>query len=334
VPVYGIPIATVLLIGLFSVLRPDSFPTIINFRVLATGNATLLMLALAATLPMMAGKIDLSFGYGVGLWQVLVLQWQIDGLDWRLAVAFAVIGSAAVGLFNGLLVELARVDSFIATLATGQVLYAISYGVTGGQQITDTHGRRSAMFQDLSTWSVGPIPGVLIIGIVIAAILFVLAEYLPLGRYLYAVGANPRAAELTGISRRKFVMGAFVASGAITGIAAVLLSSQQNGVAQSNIGPDYLLPALTAVFLGTTTIRPGRVNVLGTIVGVVVAVIGIAGLQQLFPGQFFLQPLFNGAVLMAAITLAAFASRHRILKVVAPYLPKVPQPDEESKPTP
>lgn len=321
IPIYGIPIVTVLLIAFFSLMKPGSFPTLTNFRVLSTGNSTLFMLALAVTIPMIAGKIDLSFGYAVGLWQVLVLQWQMDGLDWRLAVIFAIVGGALVGLFNGVLVELAKVDAFIATLATGQVLNAISYWVTGGQQIADTQGKRAADFQHLSTWSAGPVPGVLVVGLVIAALLFVVTEFLPVGRYLYAVGANPRAAELTGISRRKYIIGAFITAGVITSIAAILLSSQQNGVAQSNIGPDYLLPALTAVFLGSTTIRPGRVNILGTVVGVVVAVIGIAGLQQIFPSQFFLQPLFNGVVLVAAITLAAFASRRRVGKAPAAASP-------------
>lgn len=311
IPVYGIPIITLLIIVLFSVLKPDSFPTITNFRVLSTGNSALLLLALSCTVPMIAGKIDLSFGYAVGLWQVLVLQWQMDGIDWRVAVALTLVGGVVLGLFNAVLVELAKVDAFIATLATGQVLSAISYWVTGGQQIADTQNRRGIGFEQLSSWNIGVVPGVLVVGLAVAAVLFIATEYFPIGRYLYAVGANPRAAELNGISERKYVTGAFVVSGVISSLASVLLASQQNGVAQSDIGPNYLLPALTAAFLGTTMIRPGRVNVLGTVIGVVVASVGIAGLQQILPGQFFLQPLFNGVVLVVAITLAALANQRR-----------------------
>jgi len=71
------------------------------------------------------------------------------------------------------------------------------------------------------------------------------------------------------------------------------------------------LPALTAAFIGSTTIRPGRVNPLGTVVGIFIAVIGISGLLQMFPGSFFLTPLFNGLTLVAAITIASLASRKR-----------------------
>jgi ribose transport system permease protein len=171
---------------------------------------------------------------------------------------------------------------------------------------------RASAFDSLSTWSLGPIPGTFIIALLIAALIWVVLEYLPMGRYLYAVGANPRAAELTGVHRRKYIVGAMVASGVLTAVAGILLSSRQAGVAQANIGPEYLLPALAAAFLGSTTIRPGRVNALGTVLGVAIATIGISGLQQLLPGQFFLEPLFNGLTLVAAITIASLASRRRL----------------------
>jgi ribose transport system permease protein len=177
---------------------------------------------------------------------------------------------------------------------------------------------RASAFDALATWSLGPIPGVFIIALVVAGLIWVVLEFLPMGRYLYAVGANPRAAELTGVHRRRYIVGAMVASGVLTAVAGVLLSSRQAGVAQANIGPEYLLPALAAAFLGSTTIRPGRVNALGTVLGVTIATIGISGLEQLLPGQFFLEPLFNGLTLVAAITIASLASRRRLGRADAP----------------
>jgi len=162
------------------------------------------------------------------------------------------------------------------------------------------------------------VPGPFVVAVILGVLLWLVLEYLPVGRYLYAIGANPRAAELTGIKRRRYVFAALIASGVLTGLAGILLSARQSGVAQSNIGPEYLLPALTAAFLGSTTIRPGRVNALGTIVGVFIATIGISGLMQLLPGQFYLEPLFNGLTLVAAITIASLASRRRIARASAP----------------
>lgn len=335
--VYGMVMLTVVLFIIFAIARPDTFATLLNFRLLASGQSTLLILAVAATVPMVAGKIDLSIGYGIGLWQVMALQWQLIGMDYRIAIVLCLLGGALIGLFNALLVELAQVDAFIATLATGQVIYAITYWVTGGRQVTDNSGVRASAFDALSGWSLGPIPGVAIIALALALLLWVVLEFLPAGRYLYAVGANPRAAELTGVNRRKYVVGAMVAAGMLTAVAGVLLASKQSGVAQANIGPEYLLPALTAAFLGSTTIKPGRVNALGTVLGVVIATIGISGLQQLIPGQFFLEPLFNGLTLVAAITIASSASRRRATRADSPVM-KAPEaepekPDEQSPPT-
>jgi ribose transport system permease protein len=310
--VYGMVVLTVLIAVFFSVLRPDTFPTLLNFRLLASGKAVLLVLALAVTIPMVAGKIDLSVGYAVGLWQVLALSLQLHGLDYRLAILLVLLGGAVVGAVNALLVELAQVDAFIATLATGQVISAITYWHTGGRQITDNDGERAQAFDSLATWSLGAVPGPFVVAIVLAVALWVTLEFTPVGRYLYAVGANPKAAELIGVRRRHYVVGAMVTSGVIAGIAGVLLSSRQAGVVQANIGPEFLLPALAAAFLGSTTIRPGRVNAWGTVLGVVVTTLGISGLQQLLPGRFYLEPLFNGLTLVAAITIASLASRRRL----------------------
>ncbi|MFI5060511.1 MAG: ABC transporter permease [Actinomycetales bacterium] len=310
--VYGMVVLTALLFAIFAVAAPATFATLLNFQLLASSKSVLLILALAVTLPMVAGKIDLSIGYGVGLWQVMALLWQLQGIDYRLVILMCVAGGAVVGLVNALLIELAQVDAFIATLATAQVIYAITYWTTGGRQVTDNTGIRASAFDSLGTWSLGPVPGVFIIALVIAGMIWVILEYLPMGRYLYAVGANPKAAELTGVHRRRYIVGAMVASGVLTAVAGILLSSRQAGVAQANIGPEYLLPALAAAFLGSTTIKPGRVNALGTVLGVLIATIGISGLEQLLPGQFFLEPLFNGLTLVAAITIASLASRRRL----------------------
>lgn len=330
---YGMVVLTVILFIIFAILRPNTFASLLNFQLLASSKSVLLILALAVTIPMIAGKIDLSIGYGVGLWQVMSLSWQLQGIDYRLVILMVLVGGGLIGLMNALLVELAQVDAFIATLATAQVIYAITYWYTGGRQITDNAGVRAAAFDQIYRWSIGPIPGPFIIALAIGILLWVVLEFLPVGRYLYAVGANPAAARLTGIPRRRYVVGAMVASGVLTAVAGILLSSSQAGVAQSNIGSEYLLPALAAAFLGSTTIKPGRVNALGTILGVSIATIGISGLQQLLPGQFYLEPLFNGLTLVAAITIASLASRRRVARAEAQPA-KAAQPASPHDPSP
>jgi ribose transport system permease protein len=97
----------------------------------------------------------------------------------------------------------------------------------------------------------------------------------------------------------------------MVGLAGVLLGSELQ-IAQSNVGPEYLLPAFVGPLLGSTTIRPGRVNVWGTLVAVLVLAVGIAGVQQI-GGSFFVEPLFNGVTLLAAVGLAGYAARRSVL---------------------
>src|SRR6267142_3387731 len=90
-------------------------------------------------------------------------------------------------------------------------------------------------------------------------------ERMPLGRHIYAIGANEKAAALNGIPVRAYVIGVFVGSGLIAGIAGCVLAAKLR-IGQANVGLDSLLPALVGAFLGSTTIKPGRGNVLGTVV--------------------------------------------------------------------
>jgi ribose transport system permease protein len=306
-PVYGLPILGLCLFIFFSLILPTTFPTLFNFRSLLSDKAIVAVLALASMVPMMVGRIDLTVGYGIVLWHILAISLQtIYGVPWPVSVFLVLAGGLCVGLANGILVEVAQIDSFIATLGTGTVIYAIALWHTEGRQII---GALPENFLEINGLFLLGIPITTYYVAVLAAVMWVITERLPLGRKLYAIGASPNAAALNGIPVRKYVMGSFMASGFLTAFAGVLLASKLR-VGQAGVGLEFLLPALVGAFLGTTTIKPGRVNVLGTIAGVAVLAIGISGLQQC-GGQFYVEPLFNGCTLIAAIALAAYAQRIR-----------------------
>ena len=306
-PSYGLVILTVALIVLFSVLLPTTFPTMLNLRAILSDKAIIALLSLAAMIPMVAGRIDLTVGYGIVIWHILAISLQtMYGLPWPVAVAIVLCLGILVGVLNGLLVEVARIDSFIATLGTGTILYALALWHTGGRQMVGV--LPDAFYAINGTFVFGlPITAYYVLAITLA--LWIVLDYTPVGRYLYAIGANQRAAELNGIPTRKFVVGAFVASGLLTAFAGVLLASKIR-IGQASVGLEFLLPALVGAFLGSTTIKPGRVNVWGTIVGVAILAVGIAGIQQ-FGGSFWVEPLFNGATLLIAIGIAGYAQRKK-----------------------
>ncbi len=307
IPTYGLVLLTLGLILLFSLLLPNTFPTMLNLRAIISDKAIIALLSLAAMLPMVAGRIDLTVGYGIVLWHILAISLQtVLGLPWPVAVIVVLILGSIVGLLNGLLVEVAKIDAFIATLGTGTVLYALALWHTGGRQVVGVLPEGFYAINGTFVFGI-PITGFYVLAITL--FLWIVLEYTPIGRFLYAIGANPRAAELNGIPTRKFVVGAFVTSGFLTALAGVILASKLR-IGQAGVGLEYLLPALVGAFLGSTTIKPGRVNVWGTIVGVAILAVGISGIQQI-GGSFWVEPLFNGVTLLVAIGIAGYAQRKK-----------------------
>jgi ribose transport system permease protein len=305
ISVWGLLVLLVLLVIVFSLLKPDTFLTYFNIRSILSNKSVQALVALSVFIPMTANQFDLSAGFNVGISQVLAIGLQAQGLPWWAAVIAVVLMGAFVGLLNGLLVTRIKIDSFIATLGTGTVLYGLNAWYTGGQQVL---GDLPPAFLAISG-SVGKVPAPAIYVLVVSLTLWLVFEFLPLGRYLYVIGASPRAAELNGISARRYVTLGFVAAGTLAAFAGVVLQSQLQ-VGQSSVGQEYLLPAFTAALLGATSIRPGRVNVMGTVLAVAVLAVTVAGLNQL-GAPFFVEPLFNGSMLILAVGLAVQASQRR-----------------------
>ena len=308
---YGLPMLAVLLFAIFSLKLPDTYPTASNFRAILSNQSIPALLALGAMIPIVTAKFDLSMGYALGLSHVVVMYLLVNSsLSWITICIIAVLGTSVVGLVNGLLVEFAQIDSFIATLGTGSVLYAFSGWIThGGRIVPPLEGLPHGFTNLMNAKVLGlPIGAFYIIALVIVRV--IVLEYLPAGRGLYVIGSNPRAAELIGIPKRRYVVLSFVSASAITGFAGCLLAAQQQ-IGNPSIGAEYLLPAFVGALLGSTTIKLGRANALGTIVAVAILAIGVSGIQQL-GAEFWATPLFNGLTLLAAVGLAGYSARRRL----------------------
>jgi ribose transport system permease protein len=162
-------------------------------------------------------------------------------------------------------------------------------------------------FLDLGTLQLIGIPLPFYAMVVLAIVVYIVIEYLPIGRYLYASGGNPVAARLAGVRVDRIVFGSLVVSSLVAGLAGVVLAARL-GTASPDIGPSYLLPAFSAVFLGSTQIKPGRVNVVGTLIAIYLLATGVKGLQ-LAGAPVYVDDLFNGAALIIAVALAARSAR-------------------------
>ncbi|MBX6322393.1 MAG: ABC transporter permease, partial [Rhodospirillaceae bacterium] len=306
--VWHLLILLLALVVLFTALKPDTFLTAFTFQSLANNRSINAMAALAVMIPLAANQFDLSVASVIGISQVLAngLQTQ-QGLSWQATSAIVVVLGAAIGLINGLLVTRARVNSFIATLGSGTVLLGLNQWYTGGRQVV---GALPEAFTKIS----GIVPGIgvpapLVYVVVIGVVLWIVLDYLPLGRYLYVIGESPRAAQLTGIPTQRYVILAFVAAGTLAAFAGVVLQAQLQ-VGQSTVGQELMLPAFTGALLGATAVRPGRPKVWGTVLAVAVLAVAVAGLSQL-GAPFFVEPLFNGTMLVLAVALAVSTQRRR-----------------------
>ncbi|MFG2732540.1 ABC transporter permease [Streptomyces canus] len=326
---YGLLALTALLYLAFSLALPDTFPTQDTLDSILSNQSIPAILALAAMVPIVTGAFDLSIGYGLGLAHVMVL-WLVveEGWPWPLACLTVLAGGLAVGALNGVVVEFGRIDSFIATLGTGSMMYAVTGWITDGGRIVAGPQGLPPAFTDLydSSFLGLPVPAFYVLAL--AAVLWLVLERLPLGRYLYVVGSNPRAADLVGIPTRKYTVYAFAASGLIVGFAGVLLAAQQQ-IGNPSVGLDYLLPAFVGALLGSTAIKPGRPNALGTVVAVAVLAVGLTGIGQL-GAEFWTVPLFNGGTLLIAVGLAGYAARRRLRGGAARDTPATPPPPPSS----
>jgi len=308
---WGLPILAVLLFIIFSIALPDSYPTFSNLQGILSNQSIPAILALGAMIPIVTGNFDLSMGYGVGLAHVVVM-WFLayKHISWIWVCLLVIAGGALVGLINGLLVEFAQIDSFIATLGTGSVLYALSGWITGGGRIVPPFKGLPPSFTRIFDLHLLGMPLGFYYVIILVVILGLVLELLPAGRALYVIGSNPRAAELVGIPKRRYTIVAFVTASAITGFAGCLLAAQQQ-IGNPSLGSEYLLPAFVGALLGSTTIRLGRANAMGTFVAVAILAIGVSGIQQL-GASFWVTPLFNGLTLLAAVGLAGYSTRRRL----------------------
>lgn len=305
---HGLLILTILLILVFSLSLPSTFPTIFNVRSTLASMSVTAFVALAVMVPLAGNQYDLSVGNVLAMSSVLAIGLQVkEGIPWGLAVIVALVAGLAIGLLNGILVAYLGVNSFIVTLGVGTFVLGVVEWYTNGLQLA---GALPRPFLTLATWSLFTvIPGATVYVLAVAVIMWVTLEYMKVGRRLYAFGFNAKAAELVGIRAHRYIVWSLGASGVLSAVGGVILASQLQA-AQSTQGADYLLPAFVGALLGATSVRPGRVNVGGTVIAVLLLAVGISGLDQL-GASFYVTDLFDGGTLVLAVSLAAVAARRR-----------------------
>jgi ribose transport system permease protein len=301
---YAVVITLVLFVVGFSLLLPKTFFTLGNFRTIVSSQAVLMILSLGLTLPLTTGEFDLSIGSMLGCAAVLTAFFagQLHFPLPAVILATVLIGVLA-GVLNAFFVVRIGVNAFIATLGVSTMLTGVTLAVSDGQ-ILNTVPQPLVDFVQRQIFGLA-VP--VYVGFVLAIALWQLYEHTPVGRYLFFVGEGREAARLIGVQVDRLRMVAFVASGAISAVAGIFTAGQL-GAADPSVGPNFLLPAYAAAFLGASTIKPGRFNAWGTVVALYLLVTGVTGLELLGTSSW-VQEMFNGAALLIAVTFARFVAR-------------------------
>jgi len=294
------------LILLFSLWIPEVFLTPATLQGIISDQSISTILAIGVLLALAAGQYDLSAA-GILGFSALMSVWlnSAAGLDPWLSIVLAILIGVAIGLFNGFLVAVIGINSFIATLGSSSGIMALASLISGDKFV----GPASQEFRSVALATFGPIPALLVYVIVVALIAWYLLEHTTVGRRLSATGANIDTARLVGVSTKRYVVGGLVLSATLASIAGVLAAAK-TGTVTSTFGAAYLLPAFAGCFLGTTQLKPGRFNVWGTVLALVLLGTGVKGFQ-LASGQNWITYLFNAVALLTAVGLAVVFERRR-----------------------
>ncbi|MBN2218935.1 MAG: ABC transporter permease [Kosmotogaceae bacterium] len=266
------------------------------------------IIALGMTFVIISGGIDLSVGSMVALVGgvvILALNWLLSvfgegGEAWAIlfALIIGLLFGAGLGALNGLMVTIGKIAPFIATLGTmaifrSMALYIGSAGVFRSE---------SNLFPDLGMGRVLGIPNPVVVFISLAVIFAIILNKTRYGRYLCAVGSNPKVAMYSAIKVNLTRFISYVAVGITVGFSAVFLSARLNSMSSTNGGMNYELDAIAAVIIGGTPMTGGAGSILGTVIGAITLGI-INNMLNMLGVSPYLQGTVKGVVIIGAVLI-------------------------------
>jgi ribose transport system permease protein len=297
----------ILMIIVFSIWVPETFPEWDTARQILNTNAISAMAALTLVIPLSAGVFDISVPYTMTLTGVICTYYVVnnDAPVWA-GIVIALVVALAVGVLNGVVVVVFRIDSLIGTLATGFLIQALVQWRTGSRTVTGP--QLLGGFQDiaLNQWWRGLTLPVLY-ALIMAFGIWYLQEQTATGRRIYATGFNKDATRLASVRTDRLQFACLLTSATLAGVTGIVLASNI-GSGAPTAGNAYLLPAFAAVFLGATQFKNGRFNAWGTILAVILLGTLTTGLGLAKVPQW-VQQFATGVVLIGALALTGFQVR-------------------------
>ena len=293
------PVIALLLACVFFASQSERFWSMQNFSLILAQVMVVGVIAIGQTLIILTAGIDLSCGMVMSLGGIVMTKFAADyGLSAPLAMAAGLVATTLFGLLNGLLVTRVKLPSFIVTLGTLNIAFAITQLYSASQTITDIPPGMGYLGE---TFALGPAQ--VSYGVVLMLALYLLAWFwlreTAAGRHVYAVGNNPEATRLTGIATERVLLSVYVLAGVAYGLAA-MLAVARTGAGDPNAGQTENLDAITAVVLGGTSLFGGRGSVLGSLVGALIVGVFRNGLTLMGVSSVY-QILVTGILVILAV---------------------------------
>ncbi len=259
--------------------------------------AVVAVIAIGMTLVIITAGIDLSVGSVAALSGVMGAMMMVDlGLPWPLAVLGGTLVGAVAGLVNGLLVSVAGLAPFIATLGMLTVARGLVYIVTNAQAVFGAPDS----FRLLGQGVIGPIPIPILVILLVAVAGYIVLSRTRLGRYAYAMGSNLEAARLSGIPIRRYLTSVYVISGALAGFGGMIAASRVNS-GQPNFGIGLELDVIAAAVIGGASLFGGQGTVLGTLIGAFLIALIRNGAVLLDISTFYQQVIIGVVIWLAVL---------------------------------
>lgn len=273
----------------------ENFLSIKNIEVLSYGISTLAVVGFAQMVVLAAGGMNVSVGAIGGLVAVLIGGlMEIYGVPPVLAIIAGLLLGIGCGVLNGILIVRMQLSPFIITIATASIFTGINLGLTSGQPFYNL----PESFRNLGVWNIAGVPGLLIIMLVIAGILYFIFKSTGVGRQILAMGANTRTAELAGVPINRTQIIVHAMSGFLAATSAIILTARI-GAAQPSIGNEWLLASFAAPIIGGTSLLGGALSVPGTVLGALLLTLTTNGLVHLGIDIYWKQ-LFSGLIILGA----------------------------------
>jgi ribose transport system permease protein len=303
---FGLPIATVALIGIFASLSPV-FLTASNWKNIIDNAALPTIVAIGLTLCLVMNDYDLSIGATSSFATMFMsIQVAVDSHSLFIGILLTMAAGVIIGMVNGIFVAYIGLSALIVTIAVGSILNGGEFVVSGNNQV---YGGYPQSLVDFARGESAQIPNLVFIAFGVSIVFWLLLERTVLGRNMRAVGGNSEAARLAGVDVRRTRMIGFVLCASAAMLAGMLYAGKQ-AVAYPLTGLNVLLPSYAAAFLGAAMFKLGQFNIWGTVVGVMIAEIVSNGLLLLSVPAYGTY-IFQGAILIAALTFARIVGRRQ-----------------------